>query len=57
MKEEDVHEFLAKPDGGVLFEIDRLIGLEKVHKISEDMYRIERSEIIGNIHENKDLLK
>ncbi len=42
MKEEDVHEFLAKPDGQVLFEIDRLIGLEKVHKISEDMYNIER---------------
>jgi len=33
MKEEDVHEFLAKPDGAVLFEIDRLIGLDKAHEI------------------------
>ncbi len=50
MKEEDVHEFLAKPDGRVLFEIDRLIGLEKVHKISNDMYDLERS--LKVIHRN-----
>ncbi|MCE7746489.1 MAG: AAA family ATPase [Candidatus Heimdallarchaeota archaeon] len=35
MKEEDVHEFLAKPGGGVLEEIDRLIGLEKAHEIGD----------------------
>lgn len=35
MKEEDVYEFLAKPGGGVLEEIDRLIGLEKAHEIGD----------------------
>ena len=37
MKEEDVHEFLAKPGGRVLNEIDRLIGLDKAHKIDHSL--------------------
>ena len=37
MKEEDVYEFLSKPDSGVMREIDRLIGLEKAHQLSRDL--------------------
>ncbi|NPD90671.1 MAG: AAA family ATPase [Asgard group archaeon] len=52
MKEEDVHEFLAKPDGGVLFEIDRLIGLDKAHKISNDM-----TTLLGDLKSNFNIVK
>ncbi|MHA1308767.1 MAG: AAA family ATPase, partial [Candidatus Heimdallarchaeota archaeon] len=41
MKEEDVHEFLANPDGSVLFEIDRLIGLDKAHDIVNKIEHIQ----------------
>ena len=42
MKEEDVHEFLAKPGGGVLNEIDRLIGLDKAHEINQSLYGLQK---------------
>jgi len=37
MKEEDVYEFLSKPDSGVMREIDSLIGLEKARKLSQEI--------------------
>ena len=42
MKEEDVYEFLSKPDSGVMREIDRLIGLEKAHQLSQELVSISK---------------
>ncbi|MHA1973360.1 MAG: AAA family ATPase, partial [Candidatus Hodarchaeales archaeon] len=50
MKEEDVHEFLAKPDGSVLHELDRLIGLEKAHKLSREI--IDLAKIVKDEHKH-----
>ena len=55
MKEEDVYEFLSKPDSGVMREIDRLIGLEKAHQLSREVENItsEHKTILKTIEKDR----
>jgi DNA repair exonuclease SbcCD ATPase subunit len=41
MKEEDVYDFLANPENGVITEIDRLIGLEKAPEIIRSIEELD----------------